>query len=406
MRALYICYLSATEPLVETQVVAYLEGLATDGHEIHLLTFETADQSAEQTASRNLVLQRRGITWHRLRYHKKPSLPATIYDVIAGTYRGLRLIRLHKIDVVHARNHVPAAMALLLRRLTGCKLIFDIRGLMAEEYADALIWKTGSLAFRLTKRVERACISSAAGVVVLTHAVKRHLFAEADDAGERPVIVIPTTADVRGINRQRDRRDEIRQVLDIQNERVLVYLGKFSTWYMAREMAQFFKVSLTQRPNDVWMVLTQSDPALIRAELARESVPKARYRILRVSPSEVGAYLAAADYAISFIRPSFSKISSSPTKIGEYMAAGLPAVIGGGIGDTDPLIEGSNTGVIIRSHDERTYRRALPEVEQLLLDPATRSRCEQVAQEEFSLDGVGIPRYRRLYREVESRISR
>jgi hypothetical protein len=35
LRALYICYLSLEDPLVETHVVAYLEGLARRGHTIH-----------------------------------------------------------------------------------------------------------------------------------------------------------------------------------------------------------------------------------------------------------------------------------------------------------------------------------------------------------------------------------
>ena len=40
LRSLYVCYLSLEDPLVETQVVAYLEGLARRGHTIHLLTDE------------------------------------------------------------------------------------------------------------------------------------------------------------------------------------------------------------------------------------------------------------------------------------------------------------------------------------------------------------------------------
>ena len=40
LRSLYVCYLSLDDPLVDTQVVAYLEGLARRGHTIHLLTFE------------------------------------------------------------------------------------------------------------------------------------------------------------------------------------------------------------------------------------------------------------------------------------------------------------------------------------------------------------------------------
>lgn len=56
--------------------------------------------------------------------------------------------------------------ALITRRLTGCALIFDMRGLMAEEYADAVRWRNGGMPFRLTQRVERAAIRAADGMVV------------------------------------------------------------------------------------------------------------------------------------------------------------------------------------------------------------------------------------------------
>ena len=41
LRCLYVCYLSLDDPLVHSQVVAYLEGLARRGHTVHLLTFDT-----------------------------------------------------------------------------------------------------------------------------------------------------------------------------------------------------------------------------------------------------------------------------------------------------------------------------------------------------------------------------
>ena len=41
LRCLYVCYLSLDDPLVHSQVVAYLEGLARSGHTVHLLTFDT-----------------------------------------------------------------------------------------------------------------------------------------------------------------------------------------------------------------------------------------------------------------------------------------------------------------------------------------------------------------------------
>ncbi len=150
LRSLYVCYLSLEDPLVHTQVVAYLAGLAAAGHTVHLLTFdpelteERRDAFAEQLGAQ-------GIAWHSLRYHKRPSLPATVYDAFAGAAAAARIVRRHRLEAIHARNHVPLATALIVRRLTGCRLIFDIRGLMADEYADAGRWKKGGVAYRLTR---------------------------------------------------------------------------------------------------------------------------------------------------------------------------------------------------------------------------------------------------------------
>ncbi len=39
-RTLYICYFGLREPLVQTQVLPYLRQLATQGMDVHVLTFE------------------------------------------------------------------------------------------------------------------------------------------------------------------------------------------------------------------------------------------------------------------------------------------------------------------------------------------------------------------------------
>ena len=84
LRSLYLCYLSLDDPLVHTQVVAYLSGLAAAGHHIHLLTFETRRLTRARRRRLRASLARKGIRWHGLRYHKRPSLPATVYDTLAG----------------------------------------------------------------------------------------------------------------------------------------------------------------------------------------------------------------------------------------------------------------------------------------------------------------------------------
>ena len=164
LRALYICYLTLEDPLVHTQVVAYLGGLVEAGHTVHLLTFDPRLDAMRRREFEDR-LGELGVVWHSLRYHKRPSLPATGFDALAGAVAAARIVQRHRLDAVHARNHVPLATALIVRRLTGCRLIFDVRGLMAEEYVDAGRWKEDGIPYRLTHSVQRAGLRRAHGVV-------------------------------------------------------------------------------------------------------------------------------------------------------------------------------------------------------------------------------------------------
>jgi glycosyltransferase involved in cell wall biosynthesis len=399
LKSLYICYLSLEDPLVHSQVVAYLEGLAARGHEIHLLTFEPKLAAArrQQLAA---DLGARGISWHARRYHKRPSLPMTIFDALVGAATAVRLIRKHKLDAVHARSHVPAAAALIVRRLTGCRLIFDMRGLMAEEYADAGRWKEGGLPYRITKRVEAAAIRGADAMVVLTNKVREYLFANRPGP---PVEVIPCCADTAAIEAQTDARADTRRDLDAGDRPVLVYVGKFTGWYMESEMVDFFATAREELPDLLFVVLTQADREPALEALAARGIDPADFRITSAAPGEIGRYLAAADIGIAFIRPCFSKISSSPTKIGEYLAAGLPVVSGTGIGDVDALLSQGGVGVLISEFGEPQYRAAAQQLAVLIADERTPKRCRAVAERELSLEDVGIPRYDRMYRRVAER---
>ena len=396
LRSLYICYLSLEDPLVQTQVVAYLEGLARRGHTIHLLTFEPQLGGDRRKWFKD-DLRRRGISWHSLRYHKRPSLPATVYDALVGALVAASLVRRHRLDAVHARSHVPAAAGLIVRRLTGCRLIFDIRGLLGEEYVEAGRWRRRGIPYRITRRIERAAIERAEGIVVLTERVRDHLFGP--EARPRTA-VIPCCADLDRLEAAPGGRDRVRAHLELAGRSVLVYVGKLTAPYMDREMVEFFAVARRLDPRLLFLVLTQATPDSIVTELARAGIPQPDYRITRCEPRELGDHLAVADIAVCFCRPSFARIASSPTKIGEYLGAGLPVVSGPGIGDVDGILGDHRVGAVVESFGERSNERCAREVRELASDPGCRARCREVAGETFSLQDVGVPRYDALYREL------
>ena len=409
VRTLYLCYFGLREPLVQTQVIPYLRQLAAAGVQIHLLTFEpqpVADWPAAERAEARGRLEAQGIRWHALVYHKRPTLPATLYDIARGAWLARRLVRREGIHILHARSHVPAAMGALARAGTAARLLFDIRGFMPEEYTDAGVWPAGGYLYRLAKAAERRLLAAADGYVVLTEKARQILFpAQASENGyARPVEVIPCCVDLDHFRADETMtRDEVRRAFGLEGRRVLVYVGSLGGWYLTDEMADLLAAAHRQDAQTFSLILTQSPPAMITERLRTRGLADGDYLVRKISPTEMPRYLLAADVAISFIKSCYSKQSSSPTKMAEYLAAGLPVICNAGIGDLDELIETNRVGVLVREFDEASYLCALAAVAELQCDPDLAARCKASAAARFDLKRVGGARYRRLYERILAR---
>lgn len=402
-RTLYLCYFGLREPLVQTQVLPYLRKLAEGGVGVSLLTFEPKLKERwtnDELEAERARLEGEGIRWHWRAYHKRPSLPATLYDVSVGARLAAKMLRRGETDVLHARGHVAALMAALAKRRAGGRLLFDIRGFMPEEYTDAGVWPEGGTLYRGVKRVERFLFKSADAFVVLTEKAREILFpgrTETDEKG-RPVEVIPCCVDFKRFRAADETpREELRRELRLEGRRVVVYVGSFGGWYMAEETARLMALAYKEDPQTYALVLTQTPPEQIETRLRELGVPEDSFRVERVAPADVPKYLKASDIAVSFIRACYSKLSSSPTKIAEYLAAGLPVICNAGIGDVDEVIEGDRVGVVLRDFDDESLTRALREVEALRAEGGLAERARESAERRFDIERVGGAKYRRLY---------
>jgi len=380
-------------------VIPYLQGLTAAGIEVTVLSFEERLSNRQREFDEILrlreLLSASNIDWKWLRYHKRPSLPATAYDVAMGSLYAAWLVWREKIDVVHSRGYVPLPIALFCKWLCRAKLVFDVRGLMAEEYVDAGHWKQGSLPFRITKWFEKRAFRSADSIIVLTDRIREILKSQS----AAPMQTIPCCVEVERFGNKGE-REVVRQELGISGDPVLVYVGSLGTWYMGQEMVKTFKELLRVHPQATFLVLTQS-PEIAERLFEQEQLPKERYLARTVKSEEVPRYLAAADLAIAFIKPCYSKISSSPTKIAEYLAAGLPFISNRGIGDLDELIEGNAVGTLVNAFDENGYAAAVQSVLQMIQhDPTVRDRCRALAKQKFSMHDIGQPAYVSVYREL------
>ena len=377
-RVLYISYDGALEPLGQSQILPYLRGLASLGASITLISFEKRadieDMSRVQTLQAELSAQ--GVRWISMIYHKRPTLLATSFDLLFCMIRAVVLVRRDQVQVIHARSYVPALVAWILKRLLGVRFIFDMRGFWADERVDGGLWPPGGFLYRLAKRLENRLLKDADEVVTLTE--RARLTVEQWPGIKAPrVTVIPTCVDLERFTLPASSGPP-------NSSPVFIYTGSLGTWYLLREMLDFIGEVLKRFPYARFQVLTRNRREATN-ELMKSKLTSDTVMITSVFYKEILRWLTGAHAGLAFYKSGWARQATCPTKVGEYLAMGLPVVVNDEVGVVEEVIGAKGVGVILSEFSTEAYTRALDQLQDLWADPILVSRCRRVAESYFSL---------------------
>jgi len=398
-RVLYISYDGVLEPLGESQVVAYLERL-TDRAAIALLSFEKPDDLADpaRAAAMRERLARAGITWMPRRYHKRPPVLSTAYDIASGCVVARRWARAGRSGIVHARGYVPALIGLVTKRTQGTRLLFDMRGFWVDEKVEAGHWPAGGLLYRAGKWCERRFFAEADAIVSLTAAGVREFPSLGRVRAGVPIAVIPTCADLDRFT-PGEADAERRHALGLDEAFVAGCVGTLSNWYL-REQTLTFLAALSRRlPRMKALIVTREDHDRLRADAMRAGLPADRLVLARAGFDEMPAMIRLMDVGVFFIRACFSKRASAATKLAEFLGCGVPVVINDRIGDSGDFVRNAGAGVVLDDADPARFDGATDALMRLVADPATSGRCREAALRTFSLAN-GVASYGTLYEQL------
>ena len=133
-KILYLSYDGILEPLGYSQVFKYVEKLSKD-FDISIVSFE---KSANVKDTKNYekvrgLIQKKGIKWIKHKYHHKPQVPSTIYDLIVLTKTMLIQRLFFGANIIHLRGYPLGIPLVFLNWLFNYKVIFDIRGFWVDE---------------------------------------------------------------------------------------------------------------------------------------------------------------------------------------------------------------------------------------------------------------------------------
>jgi glycosyltransferase involved in cell wall biosynthesis len=397
-RVLYISYDGLLEPLGQSQVFQYLRKLSAE-HNITLLTYEKADDLGRLEYF-NIIKKEvlaTGINWKILHYHKMPSSLATAYDIIVGILYSMYLVVRYKIRIVHARSYVPSIPAIVCKWLLKTKFVFDMRGFWADERIDGQIWSSGSKIYRIAKWFERRFLLRADVVVSLTksgvEAIREFPYFK-NVKGRFEVISTCTNLDMFSPLPKpfHDQSSEKKPF-------VLGYVGSAGTWYMFHKVARFFDILLKIHHDAHLYVVNKSEHEYIKSVLSEFSIPLDKVTIEAREHSQIPAAMNTMDAGIFFIKPKFSKKASAPTKMGEFLAYGIPCVANAGVGDVESILN-QDVGVVLSDFSEVTIKAAVERIMKLVELPLTKKKCVTVAETHFSLDKA-VSKYNRIYHSLQ-----
>lgn len=402
MKILFLSYNGLLEPILPSQAIPYLKGLAKLGYEFILLTYEKkCDLNRVGHADvRKLKddLKKEGIEWRYLRYHKNPPFFSTLFDLFVGLLQTFFIIKSSRVKIVHVRGITPGVIIIALSKILKFKIIFDMRGLLAEEYVGGGLWKEGGIQFRMVKRAEKRMLSIADAVTVLT---QKHLDLNRslDYLSKRkiPMDVIPCCVNMRKFFYDKEDERSLRKELGLERAFILMYPGKIGTFYFMDEMLTFYRYASGVIPEIVFFIITHDEPSHFLVCAKSLGVRTDKIVIKEKIPfEEMPRYVRIADAGIFFINP-YKKIGSSPIKMGEFLASGIPVIINPGVGDTEELVRENRVGVVVSGFTDENYRKAIDELISLKKEgDALKDRCVRTAEKVLSHD-VAIARYAKIY---------
>jgi len=394
-----------TDPLGQSQVLPYLQGLSSYGYKIFLLSCEKEQVFASNKPTIDKLVAAAGITWIPVSYTKNPPVLSTILDILKLRRTAKKIHQQHGLDMVHTRPGVPALVGLWMKRKFGIKFLNDIREFYADSRVEGHMWNLKNPLYKMVyhffKRKETEAIVRNDGIVCLTYAAEKIIQQWPEYKKNIPLEVIPCSADLELFNPAAitgERRAALQKELGIvPGDFIVTYLGSIGGWYLTGEMLQFCKILADVMPAAKFLFISPHRHDEIAAAAAKHQLDARRIIVKKASRTEVPQLLSLSNFSIFFIRPCYSKQSSSPTKHGEIMAMGIPLITNSGVGDVEKIVEEYHSGIIIHDFNEQEYTTAAAKI---AAGPQYDTAGIRKGAESFYSLTSAIEKYNRIYANI------
>lgn len=401
---LFVSIDGMTDPLGQSQVLPYLVGLAKQGNTIGIVSCEKKENWNLQHSVVESIIKEDGITWDYCFYKTGKPFVSQLQNYLA--LKKIVVMRASTTEissnvVLHCRSYLAGLIGLYCKKKFNTGFIFDMRGFWADERIEGGIWKKtnpiSSFLYSYFKKKEKEMLVNADAIISLTHKAKSIILNWNIGIDESKMTVIPCCADLNHFSNENIDAPRLSLLQErhpqLKNKFVLSYVGSLGTWYMADEMLAFFKV-LSEKEDALFLIITKDNEELVHQAAKKHGVDLDTLIIVSSSRADMPYYISMSSASLFFIKPTFSKSASSPTKMGELLSMGIPIITNVGVGDVDSIIHDTKCGVIISDFQNTDYEMAIAD----LLENCNlyQKNTVSTANRYFSLKD-GVEKYTKIY---------
>lgn len=384
------------DQLGQSQVLPYLIELSKNGFEITIVSCEKVKNFEKNEKTIKNITSLNNIAWKHCFYQTQIPIISQLQNFLNLKKIAKQEVKKNRNIVLHCRSYLPALIGLQLKNKFKTRYIFDMRGFWADERIDGNIWSLKNplhkFLYNYFKRKEVKLIENADYIVTLTNTAKKEIHSW--KLKNLPNIeIIPCCADVNHFVISSDKVN-IKQKLSIpDNSYVVGYLGSLGTWYMLNEMLDFFVELQKKKPSSILFFITNDDEKEILKAVEAKNINTSSIIIKSAKRNEVPVYISCLDIGLFFIKPLYSKKGSSPTKLAELLACGIPIIANAGIGDVDEIISDTNCGILVSSFKTDEYKLVIDKIDSL---NKPKQYYRDIALTNFSLQ-KGVESYQKIY---------
>ena len=350
---------------------------------IYLITIER--NTYEKTEFINEKI--RHITFHSRRH------PVPLWDKLSDFIKIprilTRLIKKHHIEKIIARGTPAGALAYIVWNSTKTPFYVESFEPHADYMLETGVWPGWDPRYIFQKRWEKKQLQYSSGLMPVAENYTKEIIRK--DATKK-IFTMPCGVDWNFFRFNEDDRVRVRSELNISDQKVLIYTGKFGGIYMYDETFKLFKQIKTYFGNLFLIILTPDADQDMTDRIADSWGQADSYVIKQVRHTDIPAYLSASDFALAIYKQFNSSQFLSPVKIGEYWASGLPVLLTRGVGDETNFIEREGGGALL---DIDNPDPSFKKIQTILTSPDHRQTITSLAKKYRSFGRV-----KKVYQEL------